>query len=556
MRLRFSASMVMRARARAALFDAHSKPRMIGRLASAALGLAAAFLPLGPALAQDTGLLRMQQQLINERKLADDRELQLLRRQEDLRDSLQAQLDAAKRGGNAASARISTLTRQLAETTKEERRLVDQILERDPASKILFADLDAELAQLSVDVPPAFRSAITQFGRGQRLQAWPAIEAGAARGSAREKRIAARLRTIMFNFQDAGVTAQDVRSRWEAALKADPTNAVALSGLADAEQYLGHIDAGLSLLAKAASGNASPQQRYLIAWQRAALASRLQKPEVMIPLLRDELAAGRALNNRSTSAAGMKWAEAQILSMLAAYLQMTGKIDDALASYSEAAGLLVELNREAPTWRFVDDTLAGTLFAKATLEAQLSKVDQALTTYRGAIELLTRRIAAVPEDAAQSQTLLAQAYTNSCNLHLYRSEYSEALPLCLNALKAENRIPQSAARDATLASDTLFVSRLLNAAGRPTEARDLFKTGVALWRGLAVASKTPFSLAGYASAIHEEALFDTSVCWSEVAAAWKALGQEASLNQQQDQLYLQARLMSDRIPCGRAASPH
>lgn len=53
----------------------------------------------------------------------------------------------------------------------------------------------------------------------------------------------------MFNYQDFDVSAQEVRDRWVAASSSDPSNLLALTALAGAQQYLGNSQDALDPLA-------------------------------------------------------------------------------------------------------------------------------------------------------------------------------------------------------------------------------------------------------------------------------------------------------------------
>ena len=122
-------------------------------------------------------------------------------------------------------------------------------LQRDPASQLLVADLESELSRLAILATPQLKSALAEFGTGNRKAVWPRILAIANRGEPREKRIAARLRTMMLNYQDFDVSAQEVRDRWVAASSSDPSNLLALTALAGAQQYLGNSQDALDPLA-------------------------------------------------------------------------------------------------------------------------------------------------------------------------------------------------------------------------------------------------------------------------------------------------------------------
>jgi tetratricopeptide (TPR) repeat protein len=495
-----------------------------------------------PAKAQDAIIIQLQQRLISEKRLADDREIQLLRAQEATRIDLQNRLASARRGGAAARTQVNSLTKQLNDALTRERRLIAGILQKDPASEILIADLQTELSQLAAGASKSTKAALASFGSGNRTGAWPQIEAIGRTGGARDKRIAARLRTIMFQYQDPGVTPEDVRDRWSSAAAADPNNALALAALASAEQYLGNIQAALDALSRAFAVSKTPAARHLIAWQRSATAYTLQKPELMVTLLQEQLIATRALRGTGMPEASRKWLEAQTHVELAKFLSPLGKNAEAAESYTAAVRLYEQLQAEAPAWRFVDDTVANILVLRANTEVQLNRLNEASASYQRAIDLLEPRIASQPSDAAQASQLLAQAYAELCNIKVNREPPANALVVCEKTIEVEKGLPQSARRDYTLARDSAFLASLFWAAGRPDEAKSTFRYSTGLWRQLVAMDPVPVTLLGYAGTLHNFATIDPQICWRDVTAAWKALEEKAPLDYQQQRSARHARI--------------
>lgn len=515
-----------------------------GWMAAAFLAIAGALLAALPSSARAEGdvALELKRTIVTERRIADDRESELIRQQDEERRRLEVALATARRGGTAAKTRAISLARQLAETEKREKALLNQILQRDPASKILVADLETGLAQLSATASTKLKPSLAKYGAGKRTEAWPAIEALTRDGTPREKRIAAQLRQIMFNDQDPGVTAEDVRLRWKAAVDADPSNALALTSLATAEQYVGHVNESLALLAQAATAATTSQERYVIALQRANAAYALQDPEVMAKVTRDLIGAIHELSGADVADASRKWLEAQATVSLAAFLVPAGKLDEAADYYARASDMFRQLQAEAPTWRFIDDALAAVLFARARIESQLYRGPGALQNYAEATAILEKRVAASPTDAAVARASLSQAYSEACGVEVALKHNEAALALCTRALANEKLAPQSAFRDFRLATGSVYLGRLMGATGRLAEAKEQFRYSIEKWKQLVALQAVPPNLAGYADAMSALASVDETTCWREVAAAWDALKETSELTTDQRRARVDARI--------------
>ena len=523
---------------------------------AAVLGILAWLTPAS-ARAQDLSVLQLQQRLIAERRLADDREVRLLREHSTQRDNLQSQLATARRSGSAGRALVASLTAKLKAATAKEEELVAVILKRDPVSRILVGDLETELAQLSSVAAPAARRALEQFANGDRAGAWTKFEALSRSGGARDKRLAARMRMIMFNYQDPGVTAADVRDRWKGAVDADPGNGLAWLGLAAAEQYLGDVQAALAALEEASRRSTSAEERHLIAWQRSWAASVLQDPNLMISAMTDQLAAIRALVGSSIPAVSRRWMEQQALVSLGNYRLNNGESAAALTNYREAAKIIEELEREAPNSRYLKDALAATLMSAAFVEANLNKLDEAAATYERASALLEERIRNVPADAAAARTSLVNASSSLCNIRQQQTRFAEAVPYCLKTLENMRKFPKSAAMDYAIASNAVPFARLLMSLRRNDEARPILQEAVDILRRLITIQDSASLLASYAETLHELATIEPDICWRDVVSAWAAAAEKTPLPQPQQRAYLRARSHESREKnCPGSAQSH
>ena len=180
----------------------------------AAGGATCAAAPLAEAQADRSALVQgLQAQfeatLIRERKLADDRELSLMSALEAQLRQARAKVDAAKGDAGAAKAALASARSDYAE-------LAALLSARDTSAR---ADIAAHQAQAQADADqasPALAAALQRFADGDRLGAWPTIEAlitaaGAEKGATDESRAAgqrrlAELREVMRDHGEAGAS--------------------------------------------------------------------------------------------------------------------------------------------------------------------------------------------------------------------------------------------------------------------------------------------------------------------------------------------------------------
>jgi len=142
---------------------------MLGALAISAPS-AADTLPVSPA---ETDLVRgleaqFEVGLIRERKLADDRESQLIASAETRLSRARAALDAAK-----GEARDSTV--ELAAARADYAKLAAEVAQTDATARAEIAAYRAEAEGLAAQATPEKLAALQRFADGDRVGAWPVI---------------------------------------------------------------------------------------------------------------------------------------------------------------------------------------------------------------------------------------------------------------------------------------------------------------------------------------------------------------------------------------------
>jgi tetratricopeptide (TPR) repeat protein len=163
--------------------------------------------------------------LIRERKMADDRETQLI-------GALEARLKAARAQADAAKGSAAAANAQLAAARSDYAKLAGQITARDPATQ---ADVAAHQAQSEADVAqasPQKLAALQRFADGDRVGAWPQLQAlteaemsapgvTVAQQAADERDLADK-RNIMLAHGEA--TTADVLALYDKAAALDPSH--------------------------------------------------------------------------------------------------------------------------------------------------------------------------------------------------------------------------------------------------------------------------------------------------------------------------------------------
>jgi hypothetical protein len=180
----------------------------------AAVGAARAAPPLDKVQADRAALAQgLQAQfevaLIRERKLADDRELKLV-------GALEARIRQARAAVDAAKGDASAVQAQLAAARSDYAQLADLLSARDASARAEIAAHQAQAQATADQATPPLAAALQRFADGDRLGAWPTIQAlinaaGAEKGATDESRAAglrrlAELRDIMRAHGEAGAS--------------------------------------------------------------------------------------------------------------------------------------------------------------------------------------------------------------------------------------------------------------------------------------------------------------------------------------------------------------
>jgi hypothetical protein len=517
------------------------------------LALVAAFLvmaPAAPAMAQSSNIyvLQLQQQLISERRLADDREAKLLRDADSNRRALQAKLAAAEKHGSGAKAEADRLRADLDAANLREQQLLSDILKRngDLISELRFATLATELEQLGAGATPELRAALEDFAGPDRAGAWTRIAGIAAVGGARDKRVAARIRTIMRMFNPESVTAEDVATRWRDAVAAEPDNVLGLTALASAEFEARHSDAALAALDRAQALATKPLERQGLAIQRLTAAAPTSTPDQLIALNRDALAATRALGPDDLPGGFRRGIELNLLYNLVSLSHLAGRFEDERALLLEVLASLKIMREADPDAIYPVAQIAQSLGQIAFLDRQYYRFDDMLAALTESAALLEKTVAAQPVEAAYLNGPLHDQYVQICQIRLQQSRPDDMLAACRSAFAAQRKVPQSGQRDNFLVQTGIFLATIETQAGNRDRAAAVLRIALeAIDRLLAQAPGLPSYLRLNQQMMTGVALADDKACWSDVVTAWERLAAVEPLGPVDKQMFDGARSLAE-----------
>lgn len=354
----------------------------IGRAAAASLGvfalLAAGAAPAparaqAPAPAADRQALiaglqaQYEVSLIRERKMADDRETQMIA-------ALEARLRAARAQADAAKGSAQQANAALAQARADYARLAGQIADRDPGVQADVAHYDQQTEREAADASPEKLAALQRFADGDRVAAWGQLKAmftaeeptaSAARRAA-DLRELAGLGDIMRAHGEA--TTAEVLDLYDRAVALDPT----VFSAEMARLSLAH-DLGDLTRARAAG-----QQALSVARNDNERAEAL-----------------KAIGDQASDQADFKAAQ-----------------DD----FEQSFAMFERVNAANPT-PYLENFAAGVLEDEGELEVRVSDFDAARKNYNAALEI-RRRLAAADPANGRMQNALTQVLQRIGDLDL------------------------------------------------------------------------------------------------------------------------------------------
>jgi len=289
--------------------------------------------------------------LIRERKLADDRETEMIAALEARLKQARAAADAAKGDARAANA-------QLAAARADYARLAAQLSRQDAAIQTTVAASQAEAEHVAAQASPEMAAALQRFADGDRVGAWPTIlalsraqaEAPGATAAARAAgaRELASLRDVMRAHGEA--TTADVLALYDQAAALAPND-------------------------------------FKVQIQRARLTNDL-----------GDLPRARAAAEQAIAVAATDGERAQALKSIGEQAALQSDTATAGKDYDQALAIFTREAGSDPTAKAEND-VAAVLQDKGDLQVAMSEFNGAHDSYAAALKIRQQLAAADPTDA-------------------------------------------------------------------------------------------------------------------------------------------------------------
>jgi tetratricopeptide (TPR) repeat protein len=351
--------------------------------------------------------------LIRERKMADDRETQMIGVLEARLRAARVQADAAR--GDARQAKVALVLARA-----DYARLAAQVAGRDPGAQAEIAAYRAQAQTITAQASPEKLAALQRFADGDRTGAWPLLASIAAAedaapgateaGRASNARQLAGLRDIMRAHGEA--TNADVLALYDKAAALDPTN-------------------------------------FKTQIERARLARDL-----------GDLARARAAAQQAVAVSSNEGERAVALTAIGEQAARQGDNAEATQDFDQALATLQRLAAGDPTPRTQND-IATALQDKGDLQATLTDFAGARGSYERALAIRQRLAAADPADAAK-QDYVTSIFQRIGDLDVTLGDLAGAKTAWEQALAIRQRL---SAADPTNTDLQYYASALLRRIG-------------------------------------------------------------------------------------------
>jgi hypothetical protein len=391
--------------------------RIAAMLAAASLaglavgGATCAAAPLAEAQADRSALVQgLQAQfeatLIRERKLADDRELSLMSALEAQLRQARAKVDAAKGDAGAAKAALTSARSDYAQ-------LAALLSARDTTAR---ADIAAHQAQAEADADqasPALAAALQRFADGDRLGAWPTIEAlinaaGAEKGATVESRAAgqrrlAELRQVMRVYGEAGASYMlELEGKTAAPAQSDFNALIARAKLAHDQGDLPRARAAAEQALAAAGADDERARALKLIGEQAAGQRDTQVAQV-------DYGQALAILERLASADPSQRNQADLAGVLKdkGDLQVAlGDLAGAEAAYERSLAIHQRLADANPSSAWIQEAISADELDLGALAFQRNDIKAGVAAYRTSLDISRRLAKADPGDADDQRSVL------------------------------------------------------------------------------------------------------------------------------------------------------
>lgn len=386
--------------------------------------------------------------LIQERRLADDREQRMLADFESRMRTARTRYDDGVAGAQA----------DLAQARAAYAQLVSEIAARDVTARAEIDAYRAEAQGLAQRATPELLDAYQRFADGDRVGAWPVIEAltqasvrarmaAAASAAAAQVREAANLRAIMHDWGEA--TAEDVLRLWDQAAVLDPAHSSTHIERARLARTLGDLSRSRSAAQEALQTASTNDDRY-VALIEIGIISRSQ-----------------------------------------------GDVSSATHAFESALDLLQGLARDAPNSILFRRDIAGTLDHLGDMDTDQGNLGAAQRRYEQALAVRQSVFETEPESAI-SQLDIFHSFTQLAAVVMLQGDFARAERVYRSNLAFVRGLSERNPGNTELRRDVWFtmmsLGDALTAQQKNDEARSLYTDALVLTRQLLQTDPNSFDL--------------------------------------------------------------
>jgi len=332
--------------------------------------------------------------LIRERKIADDRETELIATLESRLKAARVQADAAKGDARAANAALALARADYA-------NLAGQIAQKDPATATDVAVYHAQAEGDAAQASPAKLAALQRFADGDRIGAWPIIDAligeemktAAADQQARDLRRLGSLRDVMRVHGEA--TTADVLDLYDKAAALDPSHFKTQIDRARLARDLGELSRARSAAAEAAQVATTDQERATAQRVIGEVAGAQHDFVVARQAFDDALATFNRLA-ANDPAPLMQGNVASVLQDKGDLLVLTGDYTAARDAFSDSLAIRRKLADASPTDAVLQDAVTSAYQRLGDLDEKLGDLKGARGDFDAGLAIRQRLSAADP----------------------------------------------------------------------------------------------------------------------------------------------------------------
>jgi tetratricopeptide (TPR) repeat protein len=372
---------------------------LLAGLAAAAPTAVAAAAPIAAVEADRQALVQgLQAQyevaLIRERKIADDRETELIATLESRLRAARAQADSAKGDARAANAALALARTDYA-------KLAGQIAQKDPATATDVAAYHAQAEGDAAQASPAKLAALQRFADGDRVGAWPIIQAlidaemktAAPDQQARDLRRLGSLRDVMRVHGEA--TTADVLDLYDRAAALDPSHFKTQVDRARLARDLGELTRARSAAAEAANVATTELERATAERVIGEVGAAQHDFVVARQAFDDALAILRRLA-AGDPAPQMQTDIASVLQDKGDLLVLTGDYTAARDAYSDSLAIRRKLADASPADAVIQDAVTSAYQRLGDLDEKLGDLKGARGDFDAGLAIRQRLSAADP----------------------------------------------------------------------------------------------------------------------------------------------------------------